>query len=88
MGCWYPFRYEKASYGNLHDHALAWLDDPLKIDLIVGGEGDLKAFQHTCQFIVAVCRELTQELALRSAGRSFATYRPLVVLKLAGHTQQ
>lgn len=88
LGCWFPHKYERPSYSRLHDHVRLWLNDPLSIDLTVLTDQDLKGFQNTCSCIVAIARELTEELAERSRGKSFTSYRPIKLLNFAHQPRQ
>jgi hypothetical protein len=84
FGAWYPYRGQR-NVGSVEERLVSgWLTDPLSINLASHNDQDLRRFQATCSFIIAVCRELAADMATRcSSGRSFHSYGWLAISRLA-----
>jgi hypothetical protein len=85
MSAWYPYQNRPKYYEQLFSHVNEWKSDMSTIDLISHQDEDLRRFQATCNCIVALCREMAQEMATRcSTGKSFHRYGSLACLNLLG----
>jgi hypothetical protein len=81
---WYPYSGEQKYQNRLFEKVSEWNGDPMEIDLTSHQEKDLRRFQATCNFIIAVFRSSAVEMSRRcSAGRSFHEYGTLACLNLA-----
>lgn len=79
MDAWFPYGSDRSVSGALFRAKHVWCNNPMEIDLGVGGE--LLRFQRTCAFLVALCRELAVDMARRCPqGRSFHSYGILSIL--------
>jgi hypothetical protein len=79
-GAWYPYT-DQLRHGKLDFHKCRdWLSDPMDIDLGGHGVSNAQRFQGTCNFIVATCRALVQDMSSRCpSGKSFHTFGWLAV---------
>jgi hypothetical protein len=81
---WYPYSGEQKYYKQLFEKTAEWTEDPMAIDLTSHHDKDLRRFQATCNFIIAVFRSSACEMARRcSVGRSFHEYGALACLNFA-----
>ena len=88
LATWYPYSGQQKYYPQLFDKAQEWTEDPLDLDLSSCGDKDLRRFQVTCNFIIAMFRSLTNDMAGRCAnGRSFHDFGALACLRIAAQTR-
>jgi len=88
-GTWYPFKYTVKSKSvsgrecrSLLNYFKSWRSDSMKIQL--ASKNDLDRFMATCAFILALCRECTEDLSQRcSSGKSFLMYGPKAYVNFA-----
>jgi len=81
---WYPYAGQEAYLPQLFDKASEWKADPVELDLASHEGKDLRRFQVTCNFIIAMLRASVTEMARRcSGGRSFHTYGSVAFLNLS-----
>ncbi len=79
---WFPYRKQPSYYRDLHS-AEHWTKDPMQIGLHIPLDRRLERFHATCCAIVALCRVLVKDMALRCAGgRSFHSYGAMSLLRL------
>jgi hypothetical protein len=82
---WYPYGRRDSYYDQLFGRAGEWMEDPETIDLVSHEGRDLRRFQATCNFIIAMLRVSTAEMARRcSAGKSFHAFGSSAFLNLLG----
>ena len=80
---WFPYADQRTYYGQLSERLTEWKQDPEGIDLVSHDGKDLRRFQSTCNFIIALCHATIFDMKARcSAGDSFHTYRSLAFLNL------
>lgn len=80
---WYPYGHPERYYDQLFDSASEWNSDPAELDLVSHQGRDLRRFQITCNFLIAMLRVSILEMARRCPrGRSFHTYGPMAFLNL------
>jgi hypothetical protein len=85
---WYPYSGQQKYYEHLHEKTSEWNGDPLDLELSSHGDKDLRRFQATCNFIVALFRSLTEDMAERCTdGRSFHHFGSLACLSLAARAR-
>lgn len=82
FGAWYPYRAEE-SWGAIDERTTEhWMLDPMKIELTTHTDKNLHRFQETCNFIIASCRVLADDMASRcAAGKSFHNYGWLAIMR-------
>jgi hypothetical protein len=84
---WYPYSERRPYYDELLRHRKDWLKDPLDIDLILHDDKDLRRFQATCNFIMALSRNTIEDMAQRcSRGTSFHEFGSLAFRRLFQRT--
>jgi hypothetical protein len=84
FGAWYPYRGQNP-VGSIEERLISgWLADPITINLTSHNDRELRRFQETCNFIIAMCRVLAEDMADRCpSGRSFHSYGWLGISRLA-----
>jgi hypothetical protein len=82
-GAWFPYAgYDRHGKIDLHK-CNDWLSDPMAIDLGGQGVGNAQRFQGTCNFIVALCRDLVTDMASRCpTGKSFHSFGWLAIANM------
>lgn len=69
---WWPYSGRPKYYKHLAGQEPLWRDDPLNIELHLFDDRDMLRFQASCNFLIAACREVLQDLADRCpTGDSF-----------------
>ena len=60
---WWPYSGRPKYYERLEGQGTLWRDDPLEIELDLFDECDMLRFQASCNFLIAACRDVLQDLA-------------------------
>ena len=83
FGVWYPYADRPEYYDRLHDSFGKWRTDPMQITVWPQPGRDLQRFAEVCALIVAICREMSEEMSLRCPkGASFHRTGGLAILNL------
>ncbi len=67
---WWPYSGRPKYYKRLEGQGSLWRDDPLNIELDLFDDRDMLRFQASCNFLIAACREVLQDLADRCPTRN------------------
>lgn len=82
-GAWFPYSCPKTLSSQLFGARECWQSDPMAISLSEPGLADLRRFQNTCGFLVALCRVLAKDMETRCpVGRSFHAFGSMAILNL------
>lgn len=66
LGSWFPYKnISKTLIADLYGNHNTWLDDPMRISLVLRPGTDIRLFHRTCNFIVGLCRILVEDMANR-----------------------
>jgi hypothetical protein len=83
LSVWHPYSNQSPYCRSLFDRVNEWKDEPSDIDLASYEGKELRTFQATCNFIVALFRETAIDMAGRcTLGRSFLDFGSLAILNL------
>lgn len=63
---WWPYSGRPKYYKLLEQQSTQWREDPLNIELDLFDNRDMLRFQASCNFLIAVCREVLHDLENRS----------------------
>lgn len=82
LDTWFPHRKIKdKNVENIYRGSFQWLDDPMKINLVIQPAKPLLLFISACNFIVALCRVLIIDMSQRcSRGKSYLVSGSLKLL--------
>jgi hypothetical protein len=82
FGVWYPYREWARYYAGLYPRVRTWQDDPSTFSIWPGGGREVQRYIETSMMIVALCREMCSDMALRCPqGRSFHDYASLALVR-------
>lgn len=70
---WFPYKKRnQQSVKDIYRQCSMWLNDPMNIDLVIIHGQPIKLFINACNFIVALCRVLIEDMSNRcSSGKSY-----------------
>ncbi|CAA9300969.1 MAG: hypothetical protein AVDCRST_MAG68-436 [uncultured Gemmatimonadetes bacterium] len=71
-GAWFPYSEYRGAPDRFFQASTKWTEDPMRLTIWTAPGRDIQTFMETCVWIVALCRELVEDMADRCpAGRSF-----------------
>ena len=83
LSVWFPYSGQLAYVKQLFKSQKTWLQDAMTINLSLHGHQDLMRFQQTCNFLIAMCREIALDMSNRCpTGRSFHYFGSVALLNL------
>lgn len=72
LGVWFPHRISQQNVRDIYRQSISWLDDPMKINLVIQPRKPVILFVSACNFIVSLCRVIILDMSERcSKGKSY-----------------